>query len=192
MLFRSRLGVFYRALREYSWKAGPQPPIMARPAGAFIHFLEEPPPELIRQAPYYGLTENSFQLVEQDPLASLKDLPKEVYEAMTFRNGCVYCHSFRGIGSKSYHITAADNRPHGGLALPLESYPENVWKTFVFDQDEAAAKIGASLNVVHEEARQACMIWSWSRPRSSKRPASKTRQRFAAEKRAACSSCLAG
>ena len=101
-----RLGVFYRALREYSWKAGPQPPIMARPAGAFIHFLEEPPPELIRQAPYYGLTENSFQLVEQDPLASLKDLPKEVYEAMTFRNGCVYCHSFRGIGSQSYHITA--------------------------------------------------------------------------------------
>jgi hypothetical protein len=150
-----RLGVFYQANREYSWKEGPKPPMMARPLGAFIHFLEPPPPELVRQAPYYGLTENSFKLSEGNPLAALKDLPKEVYEAMTIRNGCVYCHSFRGIGSESHHATEAANRPHGGLALPLESYPENVWKDFIFNQEEAAKKIGASPNIVDEEARQA-------------------------------------
>jgi hypothetical protein len=38
-----QLGVFYRAHREYSWKSGAQPPMMARPLGAFIHFLKEPP-----------------------------------------------------------------------------------------------------------------------------------------------------
>lgn len=150
-----RLDVFYQALREYSWKDGPKPPLMARPVGAFIHFLEPPPPELARQAPYYGLTENSFKLSADDPLASLKDLPKEVYEAMTIRNGCVYCHSFRGIGSQSHHVTESGNKPHGGLALPLESYPENVWKAFVFDQEAVAKKIGASPNIVDEEARQA-------------------------------------
>ena len=149
-----RLGVFYRALREYSWKDGPKPPLMARPVGAFIHFLEQPPPELMRQAPYYGLTENSFKLSEEDPLASLKDLPKEVYEAITVRNGCVYCHSFRGIGSQSHHVTESDYKPHGGLALPLESYPEDVWQAFMFNQEEAAKKIGASPNFVDEEARQ--------------------------------------
>jgi hypothetical protein len=74
---------------------------------------------------------------------------------MTIRNGCVYCHSFRGIGSESHHATEAANRPHGGLALPLESYPENVWKDFIFNQEEAAKKIGASPNMVDEEARQA-------------------------------------
>ncbi|HEY3302157.1 MAG TPA: alpha/beta hydrolase [Candidatus Binatia bacterium] len=150
-----RLGVFYQALREYSWRGGAKPPMMARPLGAFIRFLEEPPPELIRQAPYYGLTENSFQLVEDDPLASLKDLPKQVYEAVTVRNGCVYCHSFHGVGPQSHHVTAANNKPHGGLALALESYPENVWKEFMFNQEAAAKKIGASPNIVAEDARQA-------------------------------------
>jgi arylformamidase len=150
-----RLGVFYQALKEYSWQNGPQPPLMARPVGAFLHFLEPPPPELLRQAPYYGLTENSFRLNKDDPLAALKKLPKEVYEAMTARNGCVYCHTFRAIGSESHHVTAADNRKHGGLALPLESYPEEVWKDFIFNQEEVAQKIGASPNMVDEEARQA-------------------------------------
>jgi acetyl esterase/lipase len=150
-----RLGVFYQALREYSWKGGAKPPMMARPLGAFIHFLEEPPPELIRQAPYYGLTENSFRLAEEDPLAPLKDLPKAVYDAVTVRNGCVYCHSFRGVGAQSHHVSAAGHKPHGGLALPLESYPENVWKEFMFNQGAVAKKIGASPNIVAEDARQA-------------------------------------
>ncbi len=166
-----RLGVFYQANREYSWKEGPKPPMMARPVGAFIHFLESPPPELIRQAPYYGLTENSFKLSADDPLGSLKAMPKEVYEAMTVRNGCVYCHSFRGIGSQSHHVTESGNKPHGGLALPLESYPENVWKDFIFNQEEAAKKIGASPNMVDEEARQALYDFVVESRKKQKAPA---------------------
>jgi hypothetical protein len=45
--------------------------------------------------------------------------------------------------------------PEGGVALPLESYPAQVWKGFVFDQMSAAKKIGASPNVVNEDAREA-------------------------------------
>ena len=150
-----RTGVFYQMLREYSWKDGPRPPMMASPLGAFIHFTEEPPAEFVRRAGFFALTEASFQLVEQDPLAALKDLPKELYEVVTFRKGCVYCHSFRGVGAQSHHITASDGRPHGGIALPLESYPDDVWKAFLFDNHEVAAKIGASPKIVDEELRQA-------------------------------------
>ncbi|HWO41636.1 MAG TPA: alpha/beta hydrolase, partial [Candidatus Eisenbacteria bacterium] len=150
-----RLGVFYRANREYSWKAGPQPPMMARPLGAFIHFLEEPPAELGVQAAQYALTIDSFRLVERDPLAGLADLSRDLRETMSFRNGCVYCHDFRGIGSRSHHVTAANGKPHGGFALPLASYPPEVWRNFVFDQESVAKKIGASPNIVAPEVRQA-------------------------------------
>jgi hypothetical protein len=150
-----RLGVFYQALREYSWREGPPPPIMARPLGGFIHFMEEPPEDWVRQAPYYGITESSFKLTEDDPLASLRSLPKEILEALTTRSGCVYCHSFRGAGAESGHVTAAGMQRHGGIALPLESYPEEVWRRFIFNPEEAARLIGASPNPVAEEARQA-------------------------------------
>jgi arylformamidase len=149
-----KLGVFYRALREYSWKSSPQPPMMARPLGAFIHFLKEPPQEIALQAAQFALTENSFRQVANDPLAGLKDLPKELFETVTVRNGCVYCHSLRAIGSRSHHIVAATGTAYGGEALPLESYPPDVWRTFIFDQLSAAKKIGASPNVVAEAVRQ--------------------------------------
>src|SRR5438105_4486907 len=139
-----RLGVFYRANLEYSWKSGPQPPMMARPLGAFIHFLKEPPDELAPQPAQYGLTPESFRLAGKDPLASLRGLRKDIYEAMTYRNGCVYCHSFRGIDSRSHHVIASTGAPHGGFALPLPSYPAEVWKSFIFDQNKVANKIGAS------------------------------------------------
>jgi acetyl esterase/lipase len=150
-----RLGVFYRALREYSWKAGPQPPVMARPVGAFIHFLKEPPLEFLRQPSHDALVVDSFRLADKDPLAPLSDLPKQLYEVMTFQNGCVYCHSFRGVGSRSHHSKASDGAPHGGFGLPLEEYPASVWKAFLFNQKEVAAKIGAAPNPVNENVRQA-------------------------------------
>ncbi|TMB67487.1 MAG: hypothetical protein E6J54_20095 [Deltaproteobacteria bacterium] len=150
-----RLGVFYRANLEYSWKSGPQPPMMARPLGAFIHFLKEPPDELAPQPAQYGLTPESFRLAGKDPLASLRGLRKDIYEAMTYRNGCVYCHSFRGIDSRSHHVIASTGAPHGGFALPLSSYPAEVWKSFIFDQNKVANKIGASPNMVVPETRQA-------------------------------------
>jgi acetyl esterase/lipase len=149
-----RLGVFYRANREYSWKSGAQPPMMARPLGAFIHFLKEPPAEIAVQASQFALTEDSFRLAADDSLEALKDLPREIYAAVTFRNGCVYCHSMSGTGSQSHHVTAMGGKAHGGLALPLESYPPEVWKAFIFDQKSVAEKIGASPNPVAEQSRK--------------------------------------
>ena len=150
-----RFGVFYRALREYSWKLGPRPPMMARPLGAFIHFQKQPPVELRVQSSHYALTPESFRLLENDPLGPLKDIPKEVYEVLTYRNGCIYCHTFRGVGSRSHHTLVSTGAPHGGFALPLETYPPDVWKAFIFNQYEVAAKIGASPNDVEENVRQA-------------------------------------
>jgi arylformamidase len=149
-----RLGIFYRANREYSWKEGPKPPLMARPLGSFIYFLKKPPQDLPFHAAQYGLTENSFKLMATDPLATLKDLQKDVYETITIRNGCVYCHSLRGVGSQSHHVTASAAAKHGGLALPLESYPSEVWKSFIFNQESVAKKIGATPNPVAEQTRQ--------------------------------------
>jgi len=149
-----KLGVFYRALLEYSWSPGPPPPMMTRPLGAFIHFLKPPPPEVALQAAQFGLTENSFHLAGTDPLAAIKDLPKNLYEVVTVRNGCVYCHGLRGLGSRSHHIVAATGTAYGGEAISLESYPPEVWRNFVFDQLAAAKRIGASPNVVAPEMRQ--------------------------------------
>jgi hypothetical protein len=148
-----RLGTFSHALREYSWKPGPRPPMMARPLGAFIYFLEEPPRQLWPHPSHYALTQDSFRLVERDPLASLREVPVGVYETLTFRNGCVYCHTFGGVGSQSHHILASTGAPHGGFALALEAYPPEVWKEFVFNQVEVAKKIGASPNLVDEGLR---------------------------------------
>lgn len=149
-----RLGVFYQGLREYSWKRGPRPPLMARRLGAFVYFLKEPPGRLRPQPQHYGLTIKSFQLAKKDPLAPLRALPKSLREVLTYRNGCIYCHSLRNAGSRSYHILASTGAAHGGFALPLESYPPAVWKAFVFKQREVAKQIGASPNLIEETARQ--------------------------------------
>ena len=116
--------------------------------------MKPPPPEIALQAAHYGLTEKSFRWVAEDPLAPLKKLPKNLYDTVTFRNGCVYCHTLQGIGSESHHIVAASGAPHGGRALALEEYPPEVWRAFIFDQYTVAKKIGASPNAVAENARQ--------------------------------------
>ena len=147
-----RFSVFYRMYHEYSWKPGAPPPLTLT-LGAFVHFLEEPPRELTAQSWHFGLTENSFRRVNEDPLKAIRDVPKDVEEALTFRNGCLYCHSFRGIGARSHH-DAMTGKPQGGFALPLESYPPEVWKTFMFDPQAVAKKMGATPNFVQESARQ--------------------------------------
>lgn len=150
-----RLNVFYRNQLEYSWQ--PQkPPIMARPVGAFLYFLKEPPP---RVAPPtrsgYALTTDSFRLVATDPFAAIADAPTEAREVLIRRNACLDCHSFRGIGAQAGHITGADGKVHGGFALPLESYSPAVWRQFMFDQATSARLIGVKPNPVEGPAAQA-------------------------------------
>lgn len=150
-----RLSVFYHMHREYSWKPGGLSPPLTMTLGAFVHFLEQPPRDLVAQSWHFGLTENSFRRMKEDPLKAIRDVPKDVEEALTFRNGCVYCHSFRSIGSRSHHVHALTGKPHGGFALPLESYPPEVWRTFMFDQEAVAKEMGAMPKIVQESARQA-------------------------------------
>jgi len=149
-----RFSSFYRMFHEYSWKPGPPTAPLAMTLGGFIYFLKQPPRELAAQSWHFGLTENSFRRFKADPLKAIRDVPKDVEEALTFRNGCVYCHSFRGVGASSHHVHALTGKPQGGFALPLESYPPEVWKTFMFDQEAVARKMGAMPNSVSDAARR--------------------------------------
>jgi acetyl esterase/lipase len=148
-----RFKVFYRMHHEYSWKPGSQPPPLTLTLGGFIHFLVPPPRELAAQSWHFGLTAGSFRRMKDDPLKPVRGVSKDVEDALTFRNGCLYCHSFRGAGARSHHVHALTGRAQGGFALPLESYPPEVWKNFMFDQEAVAKKMGAMPNIVQESAR---------------------------------------
>ena len=150
-----RFSTFYQMFHEYSWKPGAPPPPLTMTLGAFIYFLESPPKELTAQSWHFGLTENSIRRTKDDPLKIVRDVPKDVEEALTFRNGCVYCHSFRGVGARSHHVHAMTGKPQGGFALALEDYPPEVWRNFMFNQVDVARKMGATPNIVQESARQA-------------------------------------
>jgi len=143
---------------------------MARPLGVSSIFMKAPPPELALQAAQFALTEDGFHLVASDPLAAIKDLPKNLYDVVTTRNGCVYCHGLRGIGARSHHTAALTGSAHGGEAIPLEAYPLEDWRNFVFDQLSVAKRIGASPNLVAEGARQSlCDLVKQSRTATDKK-----------------------
>ncbi len=148
------MGGLYRMNVEYSWKEGPRPPVMFRPVGAFVYFLKPTPDNLQDQSWNFALTEDSFKLVDKNPFAAIENLPKKLYQVLTIQNGCVYCHRFPGIGSRSFHTVASNGAAHGGFAMPLEDYPPEVWKVFVFNQKAAADKVGATPNMVEESVRQ--------------------------------------
>ncbi len=145
---------FYRMEREYSCKPGSQPPVMARPVGAFLYFLKPPPAKFRPESWHFALTKESFRLVEENPLAPLERLSSEIVDALTHRNGCIYCHTFRKTGSRSHHVLVSSGAPHGGFALPLEDYPPEVWNRFIFNQEAVAEQMGAIPNVVEERVRR--------------------------------------
>lgn len=147
-----RLAVFYQHKLEYSWKPE-RPPMMARPVGAFVHFLREPPATLLpERGTVFALTPKAFRRHEADPLAATKDLASPVRDVLTNTNRCLTCHSFRGIGARAGHVTAANGALHGGFALALESYPEAAWRRFVFEPNAAAALIGVRPNPIPADA----------------------------------------
>lgn len=148
-----RLAVFYQANQEYSWIDGrPRPPLMVRPLGAFLHF-RKPPPEKLRPRFFadYSLTTTSFHRSDQDPLATVRDIPAALWPVFTYENGCVSCHAFRGMDVQAHHVESMSLDAHGGNALPLTSYPPQVWRAFVFEQERVAKKIGVVPNPVRKE-----------------------------------------
>lgn len=136
----NRLFTPYRLKIDYSWKKSEQPmPMMVRPLGAFLHF-RSPPPAHLRNKSYapYGLTSKSFRWVDTDPLAPVRDLTGDLRDAVLGEQGCLKCHSFRGAGARAHHVRASDGKPHGAFALPLEEYPTEVLRRFLFEQDAVA------------------------------------------------------
>jgi hypothetical protein len=135
-----RIFTFYRLKRAYSWIKGEEPmPMMIRPLGAFLHFRAPPPAEL-RNKTYapFGLDPTSFHWVEVDPLAPARGLTGELREAMIGEQGCLKCHKFRGAGARAHHVLAVDGKPYGAFGLPLEEYPTDVLRRFLFEQDAVA------------------------------------------------------
>jgi hypothetical protein len=136
----------YQITREYSWKAGPSPmPVSIRPVGPFLFFPRGAPPHLEDATMAgFGLAPNGFRFMKDDPLAVARGLPPDLREALVGRAGCLKCHSLRGAGARAHHVRAADMRPQGGFALPLEEYPEDVLRRFLFDQEAVAASFGVT------------------------------------------------
>jgi acetyl esterase/lipase len=143
-----RLSTFYHNKRAYSWTEE-KTAMSVRSLGAFIYFLKPPPPRFNSPTTaMYSLTLDSFKLVTQDPLAAMADLPQDVHDVVYFRNACLSCHSFRGTEVRAGHIRARDGEPQGGYALPLGSYPPEVWRQFMFDHQKSASAIGVRPNPV--------------------------------------------
>lgn len=151
-----RIYDLYHTLRRYTWQQ-PEPErwLLARPLGAFVHFLEEPPPELVGSAfGLFALTPDSFRLSQTDPLAPARAAVTPALEALLVREkGCLSCHALRGAGGRAGHLRARDAELVGGFALPLDEYPERVWHRYVYDQPAVAAEIGATAVVLTPEAQ---------------------------------------
>jgi acetyl esterase/lipase len=146
----------YHTLRRQTWtQPEPERWLLARPLGAFLYFRKPPPPE--RTPGVFGLfalTPDSFQRSDADPWAPLRGLPDPLRELVVERKACVACHQFHGVGGRAGHLRARDAELVGGFGLPLEEYPPEVWRRYVFEQLEVAEQIGATPVVLAPEERR--------------------------------------
>lgn len=136
----------YHTRRRRTWtREADQVWLLARPLGAFIHFLE-PLPETLdpRGIGRFALEPDAFTLAERDPLEPLRGLPTPERTLVTESLRCVGCHSLQGVGTRAGHLRAADGALVGGFAGPLEAYPAPVWSRFCFEQAAVAREIGAT------------------------------------------------
>jgi hypothetical protein len=124
--------------------------------GAFLHFpnTSGSTPRVVTFADV-AFTPSSFRVVDKDPLAAVRTLPKPLVQTLTAEQGCLQCHSLRGAGAHSRHLRALDGKPAGGNALAFEQYPLEVLRRFLFKQDEVAEIFGvAPIRVSREAAAQ--------------------------------------
>jgi len=142
-----RMFVTYSVQRTYSWKPETAPrPILARPVGAFIHWPSDGPTTPIRVATLadFALVPTSFKVVADDPLAPVRRIANPLGVTLVNEQGCMQCHAFRGVGPRAHHLRAADGKPSGGDGLPLEEYPREVLRKFLFEQEEVAKSFGVN------------------------------------------------
>jgi hypothetical protein len=135
-----RIATFYRLKRAYSWIKGEEPmPTMIRPLGAFLYFRTPLSGDLVNKTfASFGLDATSFHWVEADPLAPMRSLTDGLREAMIGEQGCLKCHQFRRVGARAHHTLATSGKPYGAFGLPLEQYPTEVLRRFLFEQDAVA------------------------------------------------------
>ena len=143
-----RLLVTYNVYRTYTFKPETETEprsLLARPVGAFLHFpnASDAAPHVVTFADF-ALTRSSFRVVNHDPLATVRALPKPLLRTLTGEQGCLQCHSLHGTGARSHHIRAVDGKPSGGDALAFEEYPREVLERFLFKQDEVAQMFGVA------------------------------------------------
>jgi hypothetical protein len=143
----NRYFVTYQLDREYSWRPGPKPPLMVRTLGPFLFFRQGPPPPHLEDTTMAGMSlePSSFQFTEVDPLRSTRAAATpELASALLGQDCCLKCHALRGEGAHAHHVRARDGKAHGGFALALESYPPDVLRRFLFEQDAVAASFGVT------------------------------------------------
>ena len=149
-----RMFVTYNVHRTYSWKAETEParPLMIRHIGGFLHVPDEraatPSDAAARQRlavptlAEFALTAASFHVVDEDPLAVARTVPKPLAAALTNEQGCLQCHQLHGNGGRAHHLRAADGQVAEAHGLPLEEYPHDVLRRFLFEQDAVAKSFG--------------------------------------------------
>ena len=162
-----RMAWFYRTKAMYSWKAD-VPKLSARLLGPFVYFRKPIPEEL--QIPVLlrsALSLDGITFSEDDPLESIKEYPAKIQKIITTDNKCVYCHEIGGVGGRYHHIEAATAEPQGGVAIPLEAYPDFVMDAFLYDQVATAKKIGMTPNPLADDVVEAFDKWYKTLPKLS-------------------------
>ena len=157
-----RMFVTYNVHRTYSWKPETEPsrPLMIRHVGGFLYL----PAQSAADAPArfdvptfaeFALTEKSFRVVDEDPLAVARKVPSGLADVLTNTQGCLQCHALHGNGAKAHHLRAADGQVAEAHGLSLEAYPRDVLRRFLFDQDAVAKSFGVGpLHVSETVANQ--------------------------------------
>jgi hypothetical protein len=145
-----RLFVTYNVHRTYSWKPETEPrPLMVRHIGAFLY---QPRAESDDKASLFrvttladtALTATSFRVTDKDPLLVARTVPKLLGATLTNEQGCLQCHSLRGNGGRAHHLRASDGAVAEAYGLPLEEYPRDVLRRFLFEQEAVAKSFGVA------------------------------------------------
>lgn len=152
-----RMFVTYNVHRTYSWKPETEPrPLMIRHVGAFLYAVGEPaPPVTVPTLAEFALTTASFRVVDDDPLAVARKAPAALAATLTNEQGCLQCHTLHGAGGRAHHVRASDGQVAEAHGLPLEQYPRDVLRRFLFEQDAVAKSFGVGpLHVSEAVANQ--------------------------------------
>jgi hypothetical protein len=141
-----RLFVTYNVYRTYSWKPETEPrPLMVRHIGAFLYLPgTDASPFRVTTLADMALTATSFRVTNADPLAIARKVPKLLGATLTNEQGCLQCHSLGGNGARAHHLRAADGKVAEAHGLPLEEYPRDVLRRFLFEQEAVAKSFGVA------------------------------------------------